>query len=374
MKARVTSCVLAVLLAACGSDKPGADAQDFAILAQAAEGYAQAVPGRRIGFPADHGAHPDYRIEWWYLTANLEDAQGRPHGAQWTLFRTAVRPPGQGAAQNPWQSEQVYMAHFALTWPGGHRGFQRYARGGDHGGEAQAGVWAAPFAAWLDDWRLASAGAAWLPLEVRASQDGFAMQLTLASDRPPVLQGDGGFSQKHPDGGGSHYYSQPFLDASGWLEIEGRRVEVSGQAWLDREWSSQFLQADQQGWDWIALHLESGEKLMLFQLRPGAGSPAGAYRHAVLFDPDGDRRQVGADELELEALRHETVAGRRLPLAWRIRLVPLDRELTVEALHPEQWMDVDFPYWEGAVTASGDGPGERGVGYMELTGYPETGR
>ena len=367
----MTSCILALLLAACGSDRPGANTQDFAILAQAAEGYTQAEPGRRIGFPADHGAHPDYRVEWWYLTANLEDAQGRPHGAQWTLFRTAVRPPGDAEPQNPWQTGQVYMAHFALTWPDGHRGFQRYARGGDHGGEAQAGVRASPFAAWLDDWSLASTGDDWLPLEARATQNGLAIQLTLASDRPPVLQGELGFSQKHPGGGGSHYYSQPFLEASGWLEIDGRRVEVSGQAWLDREWSSQFLQADQQGWDWIALHLESGEKLMLFQLRPRPGTPGSAYRHAVLIGPDGGKRDIGPGQLELEAGGYQQVGGRRLPLAWEIRLPSLDRELTVEALRPDQWMDVDFPYWEGAVTASGDGPGERGVGYMELTGYPE---
>jgi predicted secreted hydrolase len=370
----MASCALALLLTACGSDKPGADAQDFAILAQAAEGYTQAAPGRRIVFPADHGAHPDYRIEWWYLTANLQDAQGRPHGAQWTLFRTAVRPPGEAAPQNPWQTGQVYMAHFALTWPDGHRGFQRYARGGDHGGETQSAVRAQPFAAWLDDWSLASTGEEWLPLEAQAAQDGFAMQLKLESDRPPVLQGDQGYSQKHPGGGGSHYYSQPFLEASGWLEIDGRRVEVSGQAWLDREWSSQFLQADQQGWDWIALHLDSGEKLMLFQLRPQPGAPDGAYRHAVLIGPDGNKREIGPDELELEAGGYQQVAGRRLPLTWNIRLPSLGRELSVAALYPDQWMDVDFPYWEGAVTADGDHPGERGVGYMELTGYPETHR
>lgn len=372
MNARITSCILAVLLSACGSEDRGEGGQDFAILAQAAEGYTQAMPGRRIGFPADHGAHPDYRIEWWYLTANLQDAQGRPHGAQWTLFRTAVRPPGEPAAQNPWQSGQVYMAHFALTWPGGHRGFQRYARGGDHGGEAQAAVRAAPFAAWLDDWSLASTGEAWLPLKVHAAQDGFAMQLNLESDRPPVLQGEAGFSQKHPDGGGSHYYSQPFLDASGWLEIDGRRVHVTGQAWLDREWSSQFLQADQQGWDWIALHLDSGEKLMLFQLRPRPGAAGGAYRHAVLVGPDGNKQEIGSDDLKLEAGGYRQVAGRSLPLTWRVALP--DRELLVEALHPQQWMDVDFPYWEGAVTVRSDRPGSSGVGYMELTGYPVTGR
>ena len=150
MKPRLLGPLLALVLGACGNEPPSTGDTDFAILAQAAEGYSQAVPGRVPEFPADHGAHPDFRIEWWYLTANLADDEGRAYGAQWTLFRTAVRPPGSEPTSNAWQSDQVYMAHFALTWPQGHRGFQRYARGGDHAGEAQAAVRAQPFAAWLD--------------------------------------------------------------------------------------------------------------------------------------------------------------------------------------------------------------------------------
>ena len=374
MKPRLLGPLLALVLGACGNEPPSTGDTDFAILAQAAEGYSQAVPGRVLEFPADHGAHPDFRIEWWYLTANLADDEGRAYGAQWTLFRTAVRPPGSEPTSNAWQSDQVYMAHFALTWPQGHRGFQRYARGGDHAGEAQAAVSAQPFAAWLDDWSLHSTGDGWLPLEVRARQDDHALALRLRSDRPLVLQGGDGFSQKHPGGGGSHYYSQPFLTADGWVEIGGQRIDVTGQTWLDREWSSQFLQPDQQGWDWFALHLESGEKLMLFRLRPMPGTQGGAYRHAVLIHPDGERQELGPDAVELEVLRRDRIAGRRLPLAWRVALPTLGRELRIEALRPDQWMDVDFPYWEGAVRAEGKGPGNRGVGYMELTGYPPTAR
>ena len=371
---RLLAAVLALGLGACGGEAPSTAGTDFAILAQAAEGYSQAEPGRRLEFPADHGAHPDFRIEWWYLTTNLVDDQGRDYGAQWTLFRTAVRPPGSEPPRNAWQSGQVYMAHFGLTWPQGHRGFQRYARGGDHGGEAQAAVRAQPFAAWLDDWTLRSTSDDWLPLEVRARQDDHALALRLRSDRPLVLQGEDGFSQKHPAGGGSHYYSQPFLAADGWIEIGGRRIDVTGQAWLDREWSSQFLQADQQGWDWFALHLDSGEKLMLFRLRPMPGTQGGAYRHGVLIRPNGDRQELEADAIEFEVVQRERVAGRELPLAWRVALPTLGRELRVEALRPDQWMDVDFPYWEGAVRVEGNGPGSRGMGYMELTGYPPTAR
>ena len=139
-RARVLLLITAVTLVACEPAATPAGGSDFAVLAKAAEGYVQARPGRVLDFPRDHGAHPDFRIEWWYLTANLQGADGRDYGAQWTLFRSAVRPPGSLAAANPWQSEQVYMAHFALTWPDGHRAFQRYARGGLHGDEARAAV------------------------------------------------------------------------------------------------------------------------------------------------------------------------------------------------------------------------------------------
>ena len=140
-----------------------------------------ARPDRRITFPADHGSHPEFRMEWWYLTANLEDEGGRALGAQWTLFRLATDAgPEPG---NPWQDGQVWMAHMAVTGPDGHRAFQRYARGGEHGGVAQAGVTAAPFAAWLDDWRLESTGEAWLPLEVHAGEDDVSFTLRLDSDR-----------------------------------------------------------------------------------------------------------------------------------------------------------------------------------------------
>jgi predicted secreted hydrolase len=363
--------IAALLLSACEPSATPADRSDFAVLAKAAEGYAQARPDRALDFPRDHGPHPDFRIEWWYLTANLKGSDGQEYGAQWTLFRSAVRPPGAFETANPWQTEQVYMAHFALTGPDFHQAFQRYARGGVHGGEARAGAMSEPFAAWLDDWSLASSGPEWLPLQVRAAQDDQALHLQLDSDQPLVLQGDAGFSQKHPAGGGSHYYSHPFLEASGKLRIDGRSVAVHGKAWLDREWSSQFLQPDQAGWDWFALHLDSGEKLMLFRLRAASADEAagGAFRHGVLISPRGTTQSLDPGLIGLEVMQRSAVAGRLLPLEWRIELPEIGRSMTVTAFHPDQWMDVDFPYWEGMVTVSGDDAGSRGVGYLELTGY-----
>jgi len=368
----VVRCAALLALAGCSpADRPPAEpaASGLAVLAQGAQGFAQARPDTPLEIPRDHGAHPDFRIEWWYLTANLEDAGGRAYGAQWTLFRYATQQPGAAESDTAWNSEQVYMGHLALTTPTGHVAFQRYARGGDHGGVRQAGATAEPFAAWLDDWRLASTGEDWLPLEVRARQGDHALRLQLDSDRPLVLQGQGGFSQKHPGGGGSHYYSQPFLRARGELIVNGASIPVTGQAWLDREWSSQFLQPGQAGWDWFALHLDSGEKLMLFRLRQRDG--ADHFLHGVLIEPDGQKRVLDPAGLSFHVLAETAVAGRRLPLHWRIDLPEIGRSLTVEALHPDQWLDLDYPYWEGVVTVSGDDSDNRGIGYLELTGYPE---
>lgn len=367
----VTLAMVGALLSGCGDKSAPASNGDLATLAAGVEGFRDASPDTSLEFPADHGAHNDYRIEWWYLTANLRDNAGQPFGAQWTLFRVAQRPPiADDQSLNPWQTPQVYMAHFAISTTDQHRAFQRYARGGSHAGQARAGARVEPFAAWMDNWYLKSAGSqAWLPLQVYARQDNFAMNLILSSEQALILQGEAGFSRKHPNGGGSHYYSHPFLSAEGELEIDGETVSVSGQAWLDREWSSQFLQADQSGWDWFALHLDSGEKLMLFRLRE-TGVESANYHHGVLISPTGTKRDLDPSMIHFEIVERSALQGRRIPTSWRLTLGGIDREILVTALRPNQWMNVDFPYWEGPVTASGKSPGESGQGYLEMVGYP----
>lgn len=360
-----------LLLTACDSNEQPLKNSDFSVLAQHAESYKQARPGHMLSFPRDHGPHPGYRIEWWYLTANLTGPGSNEYGAQWTLFRLAVQTPGQDELDGDWHGDQVFMAHFAITTPVDHVSFQRYARGAKEPSLARAGVEAMPFSARLDDWALRSTETGWLPLQVKAQQDDHALELQLQSTASPVLQGNAGFSQKHPDGGGSFYYSQPFLQASGNLTIAGQTIPVSGEAWLDREWGSQFLQADQQGWDWFSLHLESGEKLVLFQLRQQSAENQGDnYLHGSLIEADGSKTALDPEQIQLKILKETVVMGRNLPMQWQVDLPQIGRKIRIEALHPDQWMDVDFPYWEGVIIASGNGPESRGRGYMELTGYP----
>lgn len=362
--------LIGLVISACEPPDKSERQSDFAVLAQQVDGFAQAKPGKDLSFPADHGAHPDYRIEWWYLTANLTDAAGKHYGAQWTLFRVGVEPPLQQSLEKTWQKDQLFMAHMAITTPTDHMSFQRYASGVANQSSSRAGVTVLPFSAWLDDWTLNSTATDWLPLEVRAKQGNVAFRLKLASGMPPILQGDAGFSQKHVDGGGSYYYSHPFLTAKGELTLDGQTIPVSGEAWLDREWGSQFLHKDQVGWDWFSLHLENGEKLMLFQLRqhPGANSD-GHFIYGNLINRDGTNTRLDPLQIHLKVMSETNVGGRTLPMQWHVRLPQINRQMTIVALHTEQWMDVDFPYWEGVVNVNGNGPENSGRGYMELTGY-----
>ena len=350
-------------------------ARGYAGLGSAAEGYAEARPGDRLVFPADHGAHPDYRIEWWYLTANLEDAAGRPFGIQWTLFRQALAPPGatEAAPDSPWTSRQLWMAHAAVSTPDGHRAAERFARDMTPAeGPGPAGVRAAPFAAWLDDWRLAAPDGTDSGLDaltVRAAGDGFAYRLTLAAHGPRVIHGDHGFSRKSADGQGSIYYSQPFYRIAGTLTVDGEEHAVSGRAWLDREWSSQLLGPGQSGWDWFSLHLAGGAKLMAFRLR-GAGRSGGDYLSGSWIAADGTVTPLDGDALRLTPLTRQTVAGRELPTAWRVQVPAQALDVRVAAVHPDQWMATTFAYWEGMVRVTDTQDGTpRGVGYLEMTGY-----
>ena len=353
MNARVLVLAACLLPGAC-ADTPPATSEGFAGLGRTSDAYAQVVPGRVFSFPADHGAHPGFRIEWWYVTANLADAQGNDYGIQWTLFRYGLRP-GEGAAG--WGNGTIWMGHAGLTTPGGHHAAERLARGG----VGQAGVEAAPFQAWIDDWMLAGPPEA--AMQVRAAGGDFAYSLQLESRGPLVLQGEGGFSLKSADGQASYYYSHPFLHASGVLEIDGRRVQVSGPAWMDREWSSQPLAGDQRGWDWFSLRLEEGTRLMLFQLRHADG---GRYLSGTWIGADGSSTPLSTGDIRLRPLARTTLAGREVPTRWALSVPARGFEVEVSAVNPGAWMALGTPYWEGPVRVRGSAPG---VGYLEMTGY-----
>ena len=345
----------ALLLALCLAG-PGL-AQGFADLGQGGAGFAQARR-RALEFPADHGAHPDFRIEWWYLTASLTGADGRDYGAQWTLFRSALAP-GEAAG---WASPQLWMGHAAVTSADTHLVAEKLARGGI----GQAGVLPAPFAAWIDDWQMRGRPTpgvdALAGLELSAAGEGFAYALTLEATGPVVAQGEAGYSVKSAQGQASHYYSQPFYRVAGNLTLGGERVAVKGEAWLDHEWSSQPLATDQTGWDWFALQLDGGARLMAFRLRGGGA----AFVSGTWIDANGSPTMLPPGALTLSPLDTAAVAGRELAVAWRLAAPARGLDVVVQALNPQAWMATSVPYWEGPIRVSGS---HKGRGYLEMTGY-----
>lgn len=357
-----TMIVLASLLCSSPALSP-AFAQGFAGLGTEAEGFAAPQREPDFQFPRDHLAHPEYRIEWWYLTANLTGEDGREYGVQWTLFRSALAPEdGEG-----FSAPQLFMGHAGLTTPERHFYAERLARGG----VGQAGVEADPFTAYIDEWEMrstideddAGGGDALDALSLYARGDVFSYRLNLEAQGPLVFHGEDGYSVKSAAGQASYYYSQPFYTVDGVLNLPGGDMEVTGTAWLDREWSSQPLSEDQRGWDWVSLGFESGEKLMGFQLRQEDGS---VYTSASWIEPDGTLTALSDGALQMTPLETAEVTGREIPTRWRIVLADRDLDVEIDALNDQSWMATRFSYWEGPVAITGS---HAGRGYLEMTGY-----
>jgi predicted secreted hydrolase len=339
---------------------PTVSAQGYAGLGTAAEGFALPDPDKRLSFPADHGPHPEFRIEWWYLTANLSGPDGTPYGIQWTLFRSALAP----FETEGWDSPQIWLGHVAATAPGSHHVAERFARGGT----GQAGVTIQPFEAWIDDWRMAATGGGTDDLDaltLSAAGPDFGYALTLTAQGPLVAQGIEGYSVKSPGGQASHYYSQPFYQVTGSLTLPGEtaQIPVTGAGWLDREWSSQPLSDTQDGWDWASLHFDDGSKLMGFRLRDRAGQP---FTSATWIAPDGTATPYPDGALTMTPLEQNEVNGAPVPTTWQIDLPDRAVSVRIAALNPQAWMATSFPYWEGPVGITGS---HTGRGYLEMTGY-----
>jgi predicted secreted hydrolase len=298
----------------------------------------------------------------------LQDEKGDHWGLQWTLFRNALNSQ---AHTDGWQSNQLWMGHAAVSAPQGHQFEQRFARGGI----GQAGisdiVGGENFSAWLDDWQWNSDDSQLFPSILKFSVADQQVEMRLDSPADWVLHGDHGYSQKSVQGQASYYYSQPNIEIKGTIQSDNKMVSLSGSAWLDREWSSQPLAQNQQGWDWFSLHLDDGNKLMLYRLRENDGED---WLSGSWISSEGRKKHLRSDEIELIQLatREVKIDEKRditLPLDWTIKLPGLNRQWRVKALYDEQWMATRFAYWEGAVLIEDENGQSAGVGYMELTGY-----
>jgi predicted secreted hydrolase len=341
--------------------------------ATAAAGFAQADAPRQFAFPRDHGPHPRFRQEWWYVTGNLDEATGERFGFELTFFRFALKPgesPTETQAASAWRTSQIYLAHFAIS-DVARRKFH-VAQKLSRAAVGLAGAEALPLRVWIDDWTLAGPAAGGESWTLHAAQPGYELTLTLTPLTAPVLNGDAGLSEKSDEpGSASYYYSLPRLAVHGRLTRDGQPRAVSGLAWFDREWGSGALGAREAGWDWFALQINDGAALMFYALRNCDGA-RDAHSAGTWIEPSGVAHALRDQDVLIDVSDHWTsTGGVRYPSAWRIRVPSLALDVSVHPVLADQELKVKPQYWEGAVDVSGmrSGAALGGRGYVELVGY-----
>ncbi|WP_194713473.1 lipocalin-like domain-containing protein [Noviherbaspirillum soli] len=329
--------------------------------------FAKVEPGVPLNFPRDHGAHPDYRTEWWYATGWLSTPDGKPLGFQVTFFRAATEH--DRANPSKFAPDQLIIAHAALSDPAEGRLLhdQKAARAGFGLAGAKTGDADVTLERW--NFRRDANGV----YHTRVNGADFALDLTLTPTQPVMPQGDAGFSKKGPrPEQASRYYSEPQLKVSGSVSRHGKPVAVTGSAWLDREWSSSYLDPDAQGWDWTGVNLDDGSALMAFQIRGKDGRKLWAY--ATVRDAAGRVTHYTPDQVSFSPQRTWRSPRTNASYPVQIEIRTGDIRWLLKPLQDDQELDsrasTGSVYWEGAVTVERDGR-RAGRGYLELTGYVE---
>jgi predicted secreted hydrolase len=333
-------------------------------------GYQSVTEPQPLTFPADLGAHPDYLTEWWYYTGNLETRSGRHFGYQFTIFRRSILPPdSRTKRESDWATDQVYMAHLAISDVRGSKfhAFERLSRGA----AGLAGAQPAPYRVWLYDWQVSQVTGG--EYRLRASEGDLELDLTLNDEKGPILHGIGGYSQKGPQpGNASMYVSQTRLLTSGTITLGEEVIQVSGNSWMDHEYSTSALSQNQVGWDWFAIQLENNSELMVYQIRRADGT-IDPFSGGTFIDQDGSTTRLGPGDYSITALDiwKSSHSQAVYPSKWRVTVESLDLELVIEPYLADQELNLTYTYWEGAVSISGEFSGEavQGAGYVELTGY-----
>lgn len=320
------------------------------------EAFARVDGTYELSFPLDHGPHDDFLFEWWYLTAILEDLNGREFGVQFTIFRRALAIDNDSS--NPWRTGQTYMGHFAVSdiqaknlWSD-----ERFSRGHPE----LAGAQIEPFRVFIEDWKLSSQESSYFPLALSAGTSEYRVSLSIDRGKPMILHGKDGYSQKSPDHA-SYYYTFSRLPTQGTLEIDGEEFAVSGFSWLDREWSSQILSEPYRGWYWFSLNFDDGRELMVFELR-GDDNDVKTLPTAMWIEPDGSTAFIPTENWTITPKRY----WKSYPVEWTLEMD--DTSYLIVAKFDNQVMDTSIRYWEGVVDIK-KVDATVGRGYMELTGY-----
>jgi predicted secreted hydrolase len=333
--------------------------------------YRVALPGYRYEFPRDHFNHPDFQTEWWYYTGNLKSADGHRFGFELTFFRQAVsRDAAKTAA---WDVNDLYLAHLALSDLDGGKFY--HTERTNRAGPGIAGASEAPGRIWNGNWQIRWEGG---DQKLQGIGERFQLQLTLHSEKPAVIHGENGVSQKaEGTGRASHYVSLTSLATSGSIELAGKRFEVSGTSWMDHEFFTHQLESDQIGWDWLSLQLADRTELMLFYIRRKDGS-IDPHSSGTYVDVQGKTVHLRASDFTLQRASEKwtsPVTRAAYPVHWRVAIPKLG--IALEAKTPLESQELAGKtrfapsYWEGAIVLTGTRNAEPlgGVGYLEMTGY-----
>ncbi len=343
-----------------------------AVISGNAQDYKVALPGYKYEFPRDYFNHEEYQTEWWYYTGNLRAADGHRFGFELTFFRQGV---SRDANSDPWFVHDLWMAHLALSDVTGQRFYHQERL--NRGGPGIAGVDEKTGLVWNGNWQAQIDGRA---EELRGAGSAFGIGLNLVPVKAPVIHGQNGVSQK-ADGAGhaSHYFSLTRLLTTGSIDVGGKAYQVEGTSWMDHEFFTGSMAADETGWDWLSVQLEDGTELMLYRLRHQDGSvdpfSSGSYvdvQGKSQFLSNRDFSMIPAGENWTSALTKASY-----PERWHVSIAKLGIEFDVTTPVRDQELVGSYgpSYWEGAVDISGqrDGSKLRGAGYLEMTGYARPG-
>jgi len=347
------------------------------LAADTAEDFHFATEGYRFAFPRDHGAHEEFRTEWWYYTGQVTTKDGRPFGYELTFFRRGMPRDQTKTLPSKWAVTHLYLAHFAVSDLS--KGRFHYADKMSRAGLGKAGAASDRLNVWIDKWSAESPSATAGTQTLQAAEDGIAIQFTVSPVKPPVVHGTNGISRKgSATGQASHYYSFTRLATTGTLTIGNESFDVTGTSWMDHEFGSADLDKDLVGWDWFSLQLDDQRELMLYRLRRADGS-AHPASSGTLIDRDGSGHHLLLGDFTLEPTSYWTspASKARYPQRWRLT-IPSERlslelvpRMADQELSPKH--STQITYWEGAIETSGTAQEKsiHGRGYMELTGYAE---
>lgn len=332
--------------------------------------WREAAAGYRFVFPRDHASHPEFKLEWWYYTGNVQTSAGRRFGYQVTFFRVGI----DAAPANPsrWAVRDLYMTHLAVSDPSGRR--YRFDERLTRGGPDLAGAASDRYRVWNEDWsaQLDDRGRH----IIKVADRGLAVELILDEGKPPAINGVDGISQKGAlAGNASHYYSLTRMPTRGTIAVDGERFAVTGESWMDHEFGTSFLEKDQQGWDWLSMQLADGRELMLYQLRRGDGS-RDPRSSGTLVGVDGRTMHLTAGDFTLTpgSDKFSSPSGAVYATRWRVDVPSAGLALDVTTPLQNQELSTagaGVSYWEGMIDITGSSAGRpiTGRGYLEMTGY-----